>query len=65
IVEGELQVGFSAVSAAIEDENGRALATLSIGGPSNRIRHRQLRKLGLILISEAQKLEKPARAVAD
>lgn len=63
-VEEELQKGFSAVSAAITDGNGRTLATLSIGGPSNRMSRTQLRKLGTILTAEAQILKQTAMMVA-
>ena len=64
IVEGELQMGFSAVSAAIGDENGRALATLSIGGPGDRLNRSTLRRLGSVLCEEAQELERPGRVMA-
>ena len=63
-VEGELQMGFNAVSAAIGDENGQALATLSIGGPGNRLNRSMLLRLGPVLYEEVRKLERPGRMVA-
>ncbi len=61
VVEGELQTTFSAVSAAIRDEIGQAMATLSIGGPSDRLPRKTLNRLGIILVDEVLKLENPAQ----
>lgn len=63
IAEGELQSTFSAVSAAIKDVNGKVVATISIGGPGDRLNRSSLRRFGSMLWVEAQKLERPASMV--
>jgi len=60
VVEGELQATFSAVSAAVRNENGQAIATLSIGGPGDQLDRKTLNRLGSTLAEEALKLESQA-----
>ena len=64
IVEGELQAAFSAVSAAIQNEKGQAIATLSVGGPSERLNRTTLGKLGRVLVAEVSKLQSSASLIS-
>ena len=53
---GELQPDFSAVGAAVQDQTGAVVASLSIGGPSERLPRKRLRELGILVREAADEL---------
>lgn len=55
-VIGELESQYSAVGAAVYDATGRAVAALSIGGPSERLDTNTLNRLGHLLVQSAREL---------
>jgi DNA-binding IclR family transcriptional regulator len=54
--EDEFQPGVIAVAAPILDGQGRMLGTLSIHGPSHRVRVRRAARLGSLLKQEARRI---------
>ena len=55
---GELQPDFSAVGAAVRDSTGAVVASLSIGGPSERLPRKRLRELGILVREAADELSR-------
>ena len=53
---GELQPDFSAVGAAVRDTTAAVVASLSIGGPSERLPRKRLGELGNLVRDAADKL---------
>ena len=58
VAVGELQPDFSAVGAAVRDSTGAVVASLSIGGPSERLPRKRLRELGILVREAADELSR-------
>ncbi len=54
----ELQPDFSAVGAAVLDSTGRVIASLSVGGPSERLPRKRLSELGELVREAADELSR-------
>jgi len=52
----ELEAGYAAVGVAVLDGNGRGIAALSIGGPSERLDHAMRRHYADLLLKSAREL---------
>jgi DNA-binding IclR family transcriptional regulator len=52
----ELELGLSAVAAPVLDESGRAIAALSVSGPTLRLSPRRVAELRPIVIKQARAL---------
>ena len=52
----ELELGLSAVAAPVLDESGRAVAALSVSGPTLRLSPRRVAELRPIVIKQARAL---------
>lgn len=57
----ELEIGYSAVSAAVVSADGSPVAALSIGGPSSRLGPYELDRLGGLVSSAATELSRRLR----
>lgn len=55
-VANELEAGYAAVGAAVLDRNGRGIAALSIGGPSERLDHTMRRLYADLVLKSAKEL---------
>ena len=58
VAVGELQPDFSAVGAAVRDSSGAVVASLSIGGPSERLPRKRLSELGQLVREAADELSR-------
>ena len=52
----ELELGLSAVAAPVLDDSGRAIAALSVSGPTLRLSPRRVAELRPIVIKQARAL---------
>ena len=58
VADGELEPGLIAIAAPILDDNGEAIAALSVSGPASRITARHVGQIGDMLLSEARTLSR-------
>lgn len=59
ITDSELEEGLVAVSAAVLGPEGRAIAAISVSGPSSRFSPRAVARAGALLVSECAALSSP------
>jgi DNA-binding IclR family transcriptional regulator len=56
VADGELEPGLVAVAAPVLDDHGRAVAGISVSGPSTRIEGADIDAIGRLLVTEARAL---------
>lgn len=56
VVEQELEIGFTAIGAAIRDHNGRAAAAISVNGPSARLDAARVPEVGRLVKAAANRI---------
>lgn len=54
----ELEAGYAAVGAAVRDRDGRAVAAISVGGPTGRLTRETLRELGPRVVAAADRISR-------
>jgi IclR family acetate operon transcriptional repressor len=59
VADGELEPGLVAVAAAILGPDGRALAAISVSGPTSRLTPRQVARAGALVVAECAALSSP------
>ena len=59
VTESELEPGLVAVAAAVLGPDGRAVAAISVSGPTSRLTPREVARAGALLVSECAALSSP------
>ncbi len=59
IIDGELEEGLVAVAAPVRESDGRVIAAISISGPTARLSHKDLNRIGLSIIGKLDEASTP------